>query len=389
MARTLQPLRRGAVYLLLAVALCGCATTDSGISRGLILIPKSMEVALGREISDAVIKQYGEYPDPAVAAYVNEVGQRLVAVSDRKDLEYTFRALDTPIVNAFAAPGGFIFVTRGLLERVENEAELAAIEGHELGHVAAYHSVKKLQAMLGYTIIAAVVMANSEEAQKYEDFATIAFNLIMLGYSRSDEYQADQLGLYYSAHAGYDPYQMTTFFQKLLDEGGDLPRLLVWLSSHPRTSDRIERIPTIVQQFHLDQNQTPELGDVRYQQIVRSRLDGNVRNQVMDAFQLMLEAFRGEDLDEFMKHVARDYNHNGENYAALRAREEKFFSEAENIGIELGQVNIDLRGLDAVLTYDYALSYTIGEETFESAGVQELTYRRDGEEWLMIALDSR
>lgn len=372
---------RGWRLLLCALLLlAGCATTQSGITRGLIVIPKSLEVSLGKTVSEAVIGEYGLLDDEVIGSYVGAVGARLVAVCDRRDLDYSFRVLDTPEVNAFAAPGGFIFVTRGLLERCDNEAELATVMAHEIGHVAAYHSVKTIQAQLGYVIAASVIYYNSRSAQRdeYAQYADIAYQLMMLGYSRGDEYQADQLGLFYAAHAGYDPFQMEKFFRKLLEENGDMPRLLVWLTTHPAVSDRIERIPKIVAQFSLAQNAAPEIGEQRYREIVRARLDGNLEYGVRDAFANLLAAFRAEDLDAFMELVADDYRgKDNENRAGLRARQEKFFAQVDNLRLALGKTGVAFTGNHAELTYEYTLSYDAGGETKEVNGAEKLTFRRE------------
>ncbi|HNW93213.1 MAG TPA: M48 family metallopeptidase, partial [bacterium] len=328
---------RSALRLLAVLAcalLAGCATTQSGITRGLILVPKSMEISLGKAVADEVIGEYGLMDDEVIGGYVSDVGTRLTAVCDRRDLNYSFRVLDTPMVNAFACPGGFVFVTRGLLERCDNEAELATVMAHEVGHVCAYHSVKNLQAQLGYAVVASVLYYNSDNPHRdaIADYANIAYQLMQLGYSRGDEYQADQLGLYYAAHAGYDPYQMETFFRKLIEENGETPRLLVWLSTHPATGDRIARIPKVVEALGLGQNAAPDVGEQRYREMVRARLDGNLENPVRDAFQEAMVALRTEDLAAFMALVADDYRAaDGETVAGLRVRLERFFARADNL----------------------------------------------------------
>ena len=391
--------RRGARCLLLVLLLvAGCATTQSGITRGLIVIPKSVEVMLGKSVADAVVAEYGVIDDAAISDYVSGVGARLVAVCDRRDLDYSFRVLDSPLINAMAAPGGFVFVTRGLLERCDNEAELATVMAHEIGHVSAYHSVKTIQAQLGYVIAASVIHYNSRSDQRdaYAQYADIAYQLMLLGYSRGDEYQADQLALFYAAHAGYDPFQMEVFFRKLLEEEGETPRLLVWLSTHPAISDRIARIPQVVAQLGLAQNADPEIGAERYRAIVRGQLDGNLEYGVRDAFQLLLAAFRAEDLDAFMDLVADDYRgRNTETKAGLRARQEKFFAQAENLRLALGKTDITFSGNRAALAYEYTLSYDTGGETREQNSRERLTFRRetetDGKEatdrWLLVAAE--
>ncbi len=385
-------LRRRLAALLLLALLAGCATTDSGITRGVILVPQSWEVSLGRQVAEKVEAEYGRLEDEGINAYLGEVGARLVAVCDRRDLSYTFRALDTPEVNAFAAPGGFIFVTRGLLERCDDEAELASVMAHEIGHVCAFHSVKRLQTALGYTVAASIIYYNSDSEYRDEiaQYADIAFQLMLLGYSRGDEYQADQLGLYYSAHAGYDPFRMEVFFRKLLEEHGETPRFLVWLATHPAMSDRIERVPAVVAKYHLAQNATPEVGAERYQRNVRARLDGNLEYAVRDTFRLLLDAFRREDLDAFMELVGDDYRGaDGETRDGLRQRQAQFFARAADIRIAPGKTGVTFSGNRAELSYDYTLTYTGAGTAREVKGSELLTFRREtadakDDRWLLV-----
>ncbi|MCK4617934.1 M48 family metalloprotease, partial [Candidatus Aerophobetes bacterium] len=158
---------------------------------------------------------------------------------DRQNLEYHFKILDDPMVNAFACPGGFIYVTTGILKTMESEAELAGILGHEVGHVTARHAVKRIQGMLAYTILASLLLKD-EDARQIID---VVFNLILLGYSREDEFQADRLGARYAYEANYDPRGLRDFLAKLKKLEQRKPLAIETLiSSHPPTSQRIKKI---------------------------------------------------------------------------------------------------------------------------------------------------
>jgi len=212
------------------------------------------EIRIGREQRPQVIQAFGGvYDDPALAAYVERIGQSLARGTERKDIAYSFTILDTPIVNALATPGGYIYVTRGLLALADNEAELAGVLGHELGHVTALHHAERQSrqtlasiGMLGAAIAGSIVGAPPALMQGAQ-LTALAF---LQAYSREQEFEADRLGARYLARAGYDPRAMATFLDKLQAQS-ELERTLLgqatraerfdFLATHPNTADRIER----------------------------------------------------------------------------------------------------------------------------------------------------
>lgn len=234
------------LFALTACALLGgCATNPVTGKRELRIFSDKEEIGLGANTRDSVFKQYGRYNDAALEAYVAGVGQKMAAVCDRRGLPYSFYVLDTDMVNAFAAPGGYIFVTKGILKSMADEAELAGILGHELGHVTARHSMKALEKQYGYqallSIAAMVSQRNLSGMQQYTDYLG---NMLLLGYGRDNEFQADHLGAKYALAAGYDGRGTVDFFHKLKKmEGGrkanDLQKLF---QSHPPTGDRIKKL---------------------------------------------------------------------------------------------------------------------------------------------------
>ena len=230
-----------AAVLLLFFLTSSCAVNPVTGRKEISLISEQGEIAMGEKTDVEIKQQYGVYNDPGLQAYVEKVGMRLAPYSHRPQLTYHFAVLDTPVINAFAVPGGYIYVTRGILALMQTEAELAVVLGHELGHVNARHSVRKLSQLMIVQLGLAVGSALSETFSKISGAAGIGVQLLFLKFSRDDERQADALGVEYSRGGGYDPGEMIGFFHGLqkmgdLSEGHNLPG---FLSTHPLTSERI------------------------------------------------------------------------------------------------------------------------------------------------------
>lgn len=220
-----------------------CAINPVTGKRELSFISEQEEIALGKQTDEDIKALYGIYSDPDLNAYVQRIGQSMAPLTHRPHLEYHFAVLDTPVVNAFAAPGGYIYVTRGILAMMNSEAELAVVLGHELGHVNARHSVTKLSQLMLAQLGLGVASAISETFAKLSGAASIGIQLLFLKFSRDDEREADTLGVEYSRKGGYDPGEMISFFGSLerlgdLSGGQSLPG---FLSTHPLTSERIQK----------------------------------------------------------------------------------------------------------------------------------------------------
>lgn len=219
-----------------------CAINPVTGKRELSLISEQEEIALGKQTDGEIKAQYGVYNDQALNAYVQRVGQSMTPLTHRPHLTYHFAVLDTPVVNAFAVPGGYIYVTRGILALMHSEAELAVVLGHELGHVNARHSVAKLSQLMLAQLGLGVAGAISETFAKLSGAASIGIQLLFLKFSRDDEREADSLGVEYSRKGGYNPSEMINFFESL-EKMGDLSggqSLPGFLSTHPLTSERIQ-----------------------------------------------------------------------------------------------------------------------------------------------------
>ncbi len=204
------------------------------------------EIKVGRDEHPKILKEFGgEYQDPKVKAYVNEVGQRLARNSELAQLQFTFTVVNSDIVNAFALPGGYVYVTRGLLALASSEAELAGVLGHEIGHVTARHTAQRYSAAVAGGLAAGVlgILIGGDIGQNY------AVGALLAGHSRDQELEADTLGVRYLSRTSYDPNAMSSFLAKLQADSALSAELAGQpgkadsfdiMQSHPRTADRVQ-----------------------------------------------------------------------------------------------------------------------------------------------------
>jgi len=241
-------------FLLLAglAGLSACATNPVTGQSDFVLMSEEQEIALGRQYSPQILKETPAYDNPELAAYVQRIGAQVAAQSHRANLIYRFTVLDSQDVNAFALPGGYIFITRGLLAYLNSEAELAAVLGHEIGHVTARHSVRQQSTATATGLIGAV-LAGATGVQGAGDLANIAGTALVRGYGREHELEADRLGAEYLARSNYDPQAMLRVIQVLKDqesfelqrakEEGREPRVCHGLfSTHPDNDQRLKEV---------------------------------------------------------------------------------------------------------------------------------------------------
>jgi predicted Zn-dependent protease len=229
-----------AIVVSATVLVFGCATTGPGGKQSLVIIPTAQEVSIGAGMAQQVEQQEKVLADPEWQSYVTEVGQKIVAVCDRKDIEYHFTVIESDQVNAFAAPGGYLYFYTGLLKEMETEAELAAVMSHEISHVVARHGIKRLQATLGVALAYELVFGE-DGSEALNAAIGIGLGLLFADYSRDNEREADRFGIHYMVKAGYDPDGAVTMFEKLaaLGEGGSSNVFESLARSHPETQERI------------------------------------------------------------------------------------------------------------------------------------------------------
>ena len=220
----------------------GCAVNPVTQKREIMIYSDVAEVEMGREAHTEVLQQYGKYEDPSLQRYINNVGQSIAEVSHRPTIQYQYMVVDKPFINAFALPGGFVYITRGMLGHLNSEAELAGVLGHETGHITARHGVKRLQkAKASQLILAGVAIAT--ESEGLVQGSSILLTAALQTYSRKDEHQADELGGLYAFKAGYDPKKSMEFLKTLKKMDKTTPSAVeVIFRTHPLTEDRIERV---------------------------------------------------------------------------------------------------------------------------------------------------
>jgi predicted Zn-dependent protease len=228
---------------LLAAALAlACAKNPVTGKRQLTLVSEEQEIALGKEGAQEVLQTMARHPDPKVQGYVESIGKAMAARSERPNLPWSFTVLDDPTVNAFALPGGPIFVTRGILTHMNSEAELAAVLGHEIGHITARHSVQQISKAQLAQVGLGVGMILSPELAAIGQLAGAGLQLMFLKFGRDAERQSDELGFKYMTAVAYDPREMANVFTTLsrASEQGGGGRLPEWQSTHPDPERRAE-----------------------------------------------------------------------------------------------------------------------------------------------------
>ena len=236
-------------FILLASPLlttAGCAVNPATGQRQFILMSESEEIQMGREADGPITESLGLYESDELQAAVSSIGNELASRSERPQLPWSFKLVDDPMVNAFALPGGFIFVTRGIMAALNSEAELAGVLGHEIGHVTARHSASQLSRQQLQQIGLGVGSILSSDVASVAGVLSAGLGLLNLRYGRGDESQSDELGVRYMTRAGYDPNDLVGVFQTLALAGGGEGRVPGWASTHPDPVNREEDIRVII-----------------------------------------------------------------------------------------------------------------------------------------------
>ena len=223
-----------------------CSTNPVTGNREFNIVSEAQEIAMGREAHGQVVQQFGVYEEkPEINRMVETIGRRIAASSDRPDLPWTFTVLDSPMVNAMALPGGYIYVTRGMLERINSEDEVAGVLGHEIAHVTARHAAQRIsrQQLAQFGMVLGAVIAGPEVLQQYGQLADLAVTLLFQRYSRGQETQADLVGTDYMAEARFSPVgaeRMLMALQRL--NSGEDSAIDRYFQSHPDPAKRVRDV---------------------------------------------------------------------------------------------------------------------------------------------------
>jgi len=287
--------------LVLTGSLAGCGSTVTNPVTGQAersVMSEAAEIAEGRKSHAQVLQEYGVLKNPRVQAYVNGIGQQLARQSQRANLQWTFTVLDSPEINAFALPGGYVYITRGIMVYLDSEADLAGVIGHEIGHVTARHGAQRAtrQQDAGLGVLAASVLGAILESQGVGGAGRIASDLsqtVAAGYvsryGREQELQADGLGAEYLSRIRFDPRNMIDVINVLKNQerfaadlarsqGRPVPEQNSWLSSHPSNDQRLDAITRLAAQYKTATPYNDE-GRTRYQQILEGMAFGESAEQ--------------------------------------------------------------------------------------------------------------
>ncbi|MEE9438605.1 MAG: M48 family metalloprotease [Saprospiraceae bacterium] len=225
-----------------------CSRNPVTGKREVMLMSESQEINMGKSYDPQVTAMYGVYDDPKLQAFISEKGKKMATISHRPNLPYQFKVVDSPVVNAFAVPGGYVYFTRGIMAHFNNEAEFAGVLGHEIGHITARHSAKQYSnQMLGQILFIGGLVV-SEDFRNFADIASQGMGLLFLKFGRDHESQSDELGVAYSSEIGYDAKEMADFFNTLrrmrAESGQTTP---TFLSTHPDPADRNRKVKAMAQ----------------------------------------------------------------------------------------------------------------------------------------------
>jgi len=239
------------VFLFLILSLSGCAVNPVTGKQDFVVLSEEQEIQMGREYNAQILRQYQIYEDEKIQNYVQSIGESLAKKSHRPNLIYRFTVLDSPEINAFALPGGYIYINRGLMAYMSSEEELAAVLGHEIGHVTARHSVRQYSQAQLMGVLSAAIEINS--GRTAGDLANLASGALLSGYGREMELEADDLGAQYIYQDGYSPQGMydvlavlkdqEIYSKKVAKQRGIEPRNYHGVfASHPSNDKRLQEI---------------------------------------------------------------------------------------------------------------------------------------------------
>jgi predicted Zn-dependent protease len=236
--------QKNILFVITLLFFSGCMVNPVTLKQEFNIVSEEKELRIGRNAHKQIVRQFGLYYDTAFQQYVNQIGQKMAGVSRRRDITYHFTILDDDMKNAFAIPGGYIYITRGLLSLINNEAELAGVLAHEVGHVTGRDSAALMsQGMIAQLAsIAGIAGAAATSSGDAALAANQLFSALMLGFSREKEYLSDQQAVEYLMKTGYDPLQMVSFMYSLSHISQGPTGAQGYLVTHPYIFDRISRI---------------------------------------------------------------------------------------------------------------------------------------------------
>ncbi len=235
-----------------------CARHPVTGKRRLSFLSEKREIAMGKQYDPQVTAQFGLYDDKKMQAFITRKGQEMAKISHRSHLDFSFKVVDSPVINAFAVPGGYIYFTRGIMAHFNNEAQFAGVLGHEIGHISHQHASEQMTKQTLGQILYVGGLILSPEFRQFSQEAGQAMGLLFLSFSRSNEKESDELGVEYSSKVGYDSHEMAKFFRTLkrASEGTEAGRVPEFMSTHPDPGSRFEKVNELTDKWQAENNAT-------------------------------------------------------------------------------------------------------------------------------------
>ncbi len=265
---------RSVLITIFSYCMYSCAVNPVSGKKELSLMSEEKEIQMGKQYDPSIVASMGLYEDPEIQAFIEEKGREMAAISHRPNLPYEFKVVDSPVINAFAVPGGFVYFTRGILAHFSNEAEFAGVLGHEIGHITAKHGVRQQtsQILSQIGLIGGVILTKGQAAQELSQ----AVGLLNLKYGRNHESESDKLGVEYSTKIGYDSNKMANFFftlNRMREQAGvSIP---TFQSTHPDPLDRYQKVKDMSSQAQAELGLTnPKVGRNSYLRMIDGLMYG-------------------------------------------------------------------------------------------------------------------
>lgn len=381
------------VFLLVLGTTQGClfGSTDNP-HEDWVLISDSAARSMGKSSASQLEEQVGLYESDTYTRYLENVGSKVAVYTERSELDYEFKILDTFLVNALALPGGYVYVTRGLMQELENEAQLGAIIAHELAHVNAYHSVKRSQLKIG-SILVALAAAGRTEGRSLGG-GLIGSQMISRGYSRSAEYQADKLGIKYLRATGYPPRSLVEFLEYLRQEKGARPdRRTLMLRTHPFLKDRISRLKLMLAEDRGLEGKRKLTNRGRFNRYRRKYLFADREQAVLDQLDGLINAYENQDVEEVKSHLSSQFKVGGDTDSDTGAEEfivtlKDRFSRFERIDYSRELYKLENSDTSVTVVFGFTEKRLRPDKQKPDLveGYQKMVWQREEEEWQLISL---
>ena len=259
------------LVLSLLLFVLSCSRNPVTGKKELNLMSEQQEVALGKQSDPSILAMFGKYDNEPLQKFIESKGQAMARISHRNHLEYEFKILDSPVVNAFAVPGGYVYFTRGIMAHFNNEAEFAGVLGHEIGHIAAKHSSRQYTSQVLGQILLIGGMVVSPEFRQFGDVAAQSMGMLFMKFGRDHESESDALGVDYSTQIGYDAHEMGDFFNtlhRLTTSDGREP-IPTFMSTHPDPLDRYNKVHQMADEAQANDPRTNyDIGRDSYLQMI-------------------------------------------------------------------------------------------------------------------------